>query len=104
MLWNLNLGFVVGLATPLRPNFLVFFNFRPIIYTYEDYYEHTLRDASVLTIRAQKAQTRDTVLDTGATCSASNNPAEILEILPFTVLLKSGVVPSQSMRFSGSPL
>jgi hypothetical protein len=33
MLWRLNLVFVVGLATPLRPNFPVFFNFRPIITT-----------------------------------------------------------------------
>ena len=67
-------------------------------YTYEDYYEHTLRDASVLTIRPQKAQTRAAVLDTGATCSASNSPAEILELLPSTVLLKPAVGPPQSMR------
>jgi hypothetical protein len=67
-------------------------------YAYEDYYEHTLRDASVLTIRALKIQPRAAVLDTGATCSASNNPAEILEILSSTVLLKPAVGPPQSMR------
>ena len=67
-------------------------------YAYEDYYEHTLRDASVLTIRALKVQPRAAVLDTGATCSASNNPAEILEILSSTVLLKPAVGPPQSMR------
>ena len=55
-----------------------------VYYAYEDYYEHTLRDASVLTIRAPKVQPRAAVLDTGATCSASNNPAEILEILSST--------------------
>jgi hypothetical protein len=44
-------------------------------YAYEEYYD-VLRDASVLTIRALKDQPRTTVLDTGATCSASNNPAE----------------------------
>jgi hypothetical protein len=33
MLWRLNLVFVVGLVTPLRPNFPVFFNFRPIMPT-----------------------------------------------------------------------
>jgi hypothetical protein len=54
---------------------------------YEDYYEHTLRDASVLTIRAPKVQPRAAVLNTGATCSASNNPVEILEILPQAVTL-----------------
>jgi hypothetical protein len=67
-------------------------------HAYEDYYEHTLRDASVLTIRAPKVQSRTAVLDTGATCSASNNPAEILEILRSTVLLKPAVGPPQSMR------
>ena len=46
-------------------------------YAYEDYFEHTLRDASVLTIRVPKVQPRAAVLDTGATRSASNNPAEI---------------------------
>ena len=67
-------------------------------YTYEDYYKHTLRDASVLTIRAPKVQTRTAVLDTGVKCSVSNNPAEILEILPFTVLLKPAVDPSRCIR------
>jgi hypothetical protein len=57
-------------------------------YTYEEYYEDVLRDASVLTIRALKDQPRAAVLDTGATCSASNNPAEITAFLPSTVLLK----------------
>jgi hypothetical protein len=66
-------------------------------YVCEDYYEHTLRDTSVLTIRDPKIQPGAAVLDTVATCSASNNPAEILEILPSTVLLKPAVDPPQSM-------
>ncbi len=67
-------------------------------YAYEDYFEHTLRAASVLTIRVPKVQPRAAVLDTGASCSASNNPDVILEILPSTVLLKPAVGPPQSMR------
>ena len=67
-------------------------------YAYEDYYEHALRDASVLTIRALKAPTRAAVLDTGATCSASNDPAEITALLPSTVLLKPAVGTPQYMR------
>ena len=67
-------------------------------YAYEDYYEHTLRDTSVLTIRDPIIQPGAAVLDTVATCSASNNPAEILEILSSTVLLKPAVGPPQSMR------
>jgi len=66
--------------------------------TYEDYYEHALCDASVLTIRAFKVPTHAAALDSVATCSASNNPAEILEILSSTVLLKPAVGPPQSMR------
>ena len=53
---------------------------------------------SVLTIWDPKVQPIATVLDTDATCSTSNNPAEILEILPFTLLLKPAVGPPQSMR------
>jgi hypothetical protein len=67
-------------------------------YAYEDYYEHTLRDESVLTIRDPKVQPHTPVLDTGATCSDSNNPVEILEILPSNMLLKPAVGPPQSMR------
>jgi hypothetical protein len=57
-------------------------------YAYEEYYEHALRDASVLTIRVLKVQPRAAVLDTGATSSASNDPAEITAFLPSNVLLK----------------
>jgi hypothetical protein len=46
-------------------------------YAYEEYYEDVLRDVSVLTIRTLKDQPRTAVLDTGATCSSSNNPDEI---------------------------
>lgn len=37
-------------------------------YAHQDYYDHTLRDASVLTIRDPKVSQCATVLDTGATC------------------------------------
>ena len=37
------------------------------------------------------------VLDTDATCSASNDPAEITSFLPSTVLLKPAVGPPQYM-------
>jgi hypothetical protein len=63
-------------------------------YAYEEYYEDVLRDASVLTIRALKDQPRAAVLDTGATCSASNNPAEITAFLPSTVRTTSIYVSS----------
>jgi hypothetical protein len=42
-----------------------------IYYVYEDYYEDSLHDPSVLTIRDLKVQPRADVLDTGATCSRS---------------------------------
>ncbi len=64
-------------------------------YDYEAYYEDVLRDESVLTIRTLKDQPCETVLDTGVTCSASNNPAEITVFLPSTVLLKTAVGPPQ---------
>ena len=69
-------------------------------YGYEDYHEHTLRHASVLTIRDPKVQPCATVLDTGATCSDSNDPVKITSFFPFTVLLKPAVGPSQYTRLS----
>ncbi len=69
-----------------------------VYYAYEEYYEHALRDASVLTIRTLKVQPRAAVLDTDTTCSASNDPAEITVFLPSTVLLKPAVGPPQYIR------
>ncbi len=67
-------------------------------YAYEEYYEYVLSDVSVLTIRALKVQPRAAVLNSGATCSASNDPADITVFLPSTVLLKPAVGPPQCMR------
>ena len=51
-----------------------------------------------MTIRATKIHKSDTVLDIGVMCSASNNPGEILDISPSTVLLKPAVGAPQYMN------
>ena len=64
----------------------------------EQHYSHEMCAEAVLTIRVTNIYKSVAVLDTGAMCSASNNPGEILDISPSTVLLKPTVDAPQYMN------
>ena len=64
----------------------------------EQYHVHDMCAKAVLTIRVTTIHTSAVVLDTGVMCSTSNNPGEILDISPSTVLLKPVVGAPQYMN------